>query len=206
MSVFETLAPYRIVRGFLGEDLVEQLLAHAQAHRDRFTPAKVGYKEATRVDEQIRSSAVLRDLGPLADLLTARFRAIADWAAAEMKISPFSADHLEIQLVAHGDGAFFGRHIDTHMHPPSASKTRILTGVYYFHAVPKRFTGGALRLYPLVHKPGMDQPYQDIEVERDMLLLFPSWAPHEVRPVACPSGVFADYRFAINCWYCKARA
>lgn len=206
MSAFHTPAPHRRVRGFLGEDLVERLLAYACDNQDRFLPGRVSYGPDARTDPQIRSAAVLRDLGPLMDPLTARFRAIADWAVAEMKLSPFSVETLEIELAAHGDGAFFRQHIDTQTQCPGSASTRVLTGVYYFHALPKGFSGGALRLYPLVPLPEADRHWQDIEPERDMLVLFPSWAPHEVLPVSCPSGVFAEYRFAINCWYRRTRA
>lgn len=207
MSDFHRQAPYRSVRGFLGEDLVERLLAYALDNRDSFVPAGINTPDGeSRQDPQIRVAAVLRDLGPLKDLLISRFRPVGDWAAAEMKLSPFSADHLEIELVAHGDGAFFRRHIDTQMYNPGGSGVRVLTGVYYFHALPKGFSGGALRLYPLIPVPETDRHCQDIEPERDMLLLFPSWAPHQVLPVSCPSGAFADYRFAVNCWYRMQRA
>jgi Rps23 Pro-64 3,4-dihydroxylase Tpa1-like proline 4-hydroxylase len=42
--------------------------------------------------------------------------------------------------------------------------------------------------------------FVDIEPTNDTLVFFPSWFPHEVLPVACPSGRFEDSRFAINCW------
>jgi Rps23 Pro-64 3,4-dihydroxylase Tpa1-like proline 4-hydroxylase len=34
---------------------------------------------------------------------------------------------------------------------------------------------------------------------------FPSWAPHEVMPISCPSKRFTDSRFAINYWVYRAR-
>jgi Rps23 Pro-64 3,4-dihydroxylase Tpa1-like proline 4-hydroxylase len=42
--------------------------------------------------------------------------------------------------------------------------------------------------------------FVDIEPANDTLVFFPSWYPHEVLPVSCPSGRFEDSRFAINCW------
>ena len=46
----------------------------------------------------------------------------------------------------------------------------------------------------------------DLEPLRNSLVAFPSWVPHEVRPIGVPSGDFGDYRFALNCWYCRALA
>ena len=100
------------------------------------------------------------------------------------------------------DGAFFCRHIDTRVHldPKNHSNPRILSGVYYFHTEPRGFTGGALRLYPAVST----ERHRDIEPQANMLLVFPSWAPHEVLPVQCPSGTLEDSRLAINCWIRRA--
>jgi Rps23 Pro-64 3,4-dihydroxylase Tpa1-like proline 4-hydroxylase len=62
----------------------------------------------------------------------------------------------------------------------------------YFHAEPKAFTGGALRLYAIGRKE--DEDFVDIEAVRNSLLVFPSWAPHEVTPVSCPSKRFSSTR------------
>ena len=83
---------------------------------------------------------------------------------------------------------------------PDARSDRALTGVFYFHRQPKGFSGGELRLYA-IGRAEDDRRYVDLTPGSDTLLLFPSWAPHEVRPVSCPSGAFLDSRFAINCWY-----
>ncbi len=32
----------------------------------------------------------------------------------ELRVTPFQVDSFGIELVAHGDGAFYKRHIDTH--------------------------------------------------------------------------------------------
>ena len=108
-----------------------------------------------------------------------------------------AAPKLELQLVAHHDGAFYKRHIDTQT-ASDRKNIRVLSGVYYFHAEPKPFSGGALRLYAIGGDDATD--FVDIEPQRNSLLVFPSWAPHEVRTVSCPSKQFSDSRFAINCW------
>lgn len=191
---FDLIPPHRIVQGFLGEELIERLLVHAQARENEFTPTEVG----SGYEPGIRLSTVLRDFGELHAEIEARFRAIVPQAMADLGLLPFELAHCEIELVAHGDGAFFKRHIDTRIYKPDTKTQRAMTGVLYFHARPKSYSGGQLRLYALDHS---GEHYVDIEPQRDQLLLFPAWAPHEVMPVSCPSGKFADSRFAINCWY-----
>jgi Rps23 Pro-64 3,4-dihydroxylase Tpa1-like proline 4-hydroxylase len=108
-----------------------------------------------------------------------------------------------MELAAHNDGAFFARHIDTFTGSPDLPATqRMVTAVYYFFAAPKRFSGGALRLYPLLDASDSGR-FEDFEPISDSLICFPSFAPHAVQPIACPSGQFADSRFAINVWICR---
>ncbi|MBX9634968.1 MAG: 2OG-Fe(II) oxygenase [Magnetospirillum sp.] len=201
LRAFEECGPHRVIRNFLGPDLVNQLLALAEANQDAFKPAGVG---DGILDPEIRVSLLLRDLGPLREVLKARFRAIMDHAVAELRLAPFDLGRVEIELAAHGDGAFFGRHIDTRTGPTDNTMDRALTGVLYFHAQPKNYGGGQLRLHSIL-PPEQGGCVQDITPERDMLLLFPSWLPHEVRPIVCPSGAFMDSRFAINCWFWSRR-
>lgn len=201
MNAFETPAPFRLVPGFLGDDLIERLLAFANANRDLFVPAKIGQDQG-KVAPEIRSSLLTHDFGPMKEEVKARFAAIREQAVADLRLSPFEPASMELQLVTHGDGAFYKRHIDTSTDPRRSDTVRVLTGVLYFHAQPKGFSGGQLRMHSIL-PPDQGGTHVDVEPERDMLLLFPSWAPHEVMPVSCPSGEFARSRFAINCWYRK---
>src|SRR5262249_43378463 len=110
------------------------------------------------------------------------------------------SNHIELELVAHGNGAFFKRHIDTFTGAAANDKSkRLISGVYYFHSEPKAFSGGVLRLYRFGRVENGDD-FIDIQPEQNVLVAFPSWAPHEVLPVTCPSGRFADARFSVNCW------
>jgi Rps23 Pro-64 3,4-dihydroxylase Tpa1-like proline 4-hydroxylase len=133
-----------------------------------------------------------------------RMRELFPALSAEIGTPPFELESIELELVAHGDGAFFGRHIDTFTRAAAnIDQQRILSAVYYFHARPKGFSGGALRLFALSAVAGKDAEFLDIEPEHDTLVVFPSWVPHEVCKVSCPSGSFADSRFAVNCWFCR---
>lgn len=90
---------------------------------------------------------------------------------------PFTRSHVQVELVAHGDGASYARHIDT------------VTG----SVQPQ----GPRRLHAL-----MGDKITDIEPAHDLMVAFPSWMPHEVMPVSVPGGRFEDSRFAMNIWLC----
>ena len=118
-----------------------------------------------------------------------RFLPLVPHMVGKLRTTPVRAPGLELELVAHNQGAFYKRHIDTQTASDRKS-LRVLSGVYYFHAVPKAFTGGELRLYAIGAE---NAPFVDIAPERNSLLVFPSWAPHEVRPISCSSGRFIDF-------------
>jgi SM-20-related protein len=161
-----------------------------------FTPTRVG---SHAIDPSFRVSARLRDLGKFRQVLKTKILDLVPSFVAEMRATPIEEPKLETELVAHGDGAFYKRHIDTLTRDYHDTKQiRVLTGVYYFNAEPRAFSGGALRLHAIGGKEA--QNFVDIAPLHNSLLVFLAWAPHEVLPVSCPSKRFIDSRFAINCW------
>ncbi|WP_372024076.1 2OG-Fe(II) oxygenase [Tistrella mobilis] len=199
IDAFSAVPPHLVIRDAFGADMASRLLAFALAQAELFSETQVGNQKG-RVAKQIRSSRVIGTLGALEGDLETKFRALLPRATAALHLAPFTLDSLSMELAAHGDGDFYRRHIDTFVRGEMTGTDRVLTAVYYFHATPRPFTGGELRLHSL--RP-LDQggSYIDIEPVHDSLLLFPAWAPHEVCPVSCPGGSFAQSRFAINCWY-----
>jgi predicted 2-oxoglutarate/Fe(II)-dependent dioxygenase YbiX len=196
------MPPYLVIGSFLEEDTVAGLLDFALGHEHSFEPTKVGRASPKTIKPKIRVSLGMRDLGPFKPILKSKMLALVPDLVAKLKTPAVNTPQLELQLVAHGDGAFYKRHIDTHTVPDRES-IRVLSGVYYFHSHPKAFTGGALRLYA-IGDPAM-ATFVDIEPEHNTLLVFPSWIIHEVMPVSCPSHRFVDSRFAINCWIYRSK-
>jgi len=88
--------------------------------------------------------------------------------------------------------------------PKDSKGQRAMTGVYYFHRQPRGFSGGALRIHPIMNQAAGER-FTDIAPDNDSFVLFASWVPHEVRPIACPSQQWLDSRFSINCWYWSRR-
>ena len=192
--------PYLVLPDFLDEAAVAGLLDHTISRQAQFTPTGVGAKRgATSINPSVRVSMGLADLGPFRPMLKERILGLLPTLVERLRVKAPEQPRLETQLVAHGDGAFYRQHIDTQTASyQERDRIRVLSGVYYFHTEPKAFTGGALRLYAIGGREG--ENFIDLEPARNCLLVFLSWAPHEVLPVTCPSKAFADSRFAINCW------
>lgn len=191
--------PHGILRDWLGPSGVERLLTYAAEHRERFSPSKVRHGSDGLLDPMQRVSLILKDLGSCRPVLEEAVRASLPDILSATRTQPFEPSRVELELAAHGDGAFFLKHIDTYAGQPALTSRRVISGVYYFHTLPRPFSGGTLRLFGL----GSSQTI-DIEPENDTLVVFPSWFPHEVLPVSCPSRRFEDSRFAVNCWIHQA--
>lgn len=190
--------PHLIFPDWLGETEAARLLAFSLAAETRFTPTRLNDHGASRVDEVVRQSSVLKDLGAFAEPLCAKALALQDGLETAFDMQHTPANSTQIEMVAHGDGAFYRPHTDTFAGDEyTPGGRRRLTMVYYLHRRPRRFTGGRLRLFDRGGE-------QSIEVEptHDSLLVFPSSARHEVETISCPGGAFADGRFAVNIWLC----
>ncbi|HEV7289961.1 2OG-Fe(II) oxygenase [Sphingomonas sp.] len=205
LSAFSALPPYWVIDAAFGADLAAQLVEFVLERETAFTEAMVGKNAARTVRKTIRSSRTMQDFGALRETLENRFRDVLPAALSRLRMAPFSLTGLSMELAAHGDGDFYHRHIDTFVAGTMSGADRVLTGVYYFHAIPRPFSGGELRLHSL-HGPEQGGSHVDVEPQNDRLVLFPAWVPHEVRPTSCPDGGFAQSRFAINCWYLRESA
>ena len=191
------MLPHRVITGFLGEAAAAGLLAHAIEREAAFLPTTLGPAAKGRVDPAVRMSVGTRDLGRHRSIIETGLAARLVDLAVAVGAAPVDRPRFELELTAHNDGAFYRRHIDTRT-GADRRRIRVISGVYYVHRRPKAFSGGALRLYA-VGDPTF-ATFQDVEPAHDALVVFPSWAPHEVMPVRCPSGRFEDSRFAVNCW------
>jgi SM-20-related protein len=204
-DIFTKPPVYGRVANWLGPRMLARLLDFVQIQRDSFVQTTIGHKEAARIDLKIRRSSRAKSLGDLKEELRTRVRAILPVMLERLGTGSFEPSRLDLEMVAHGDGAFYAEHRDTIIEGEDCIEgqklvaRRIISAVYYFHYLPKSFSGGVLRIYPLA---GSKKSNELIEIEpvNDTLVFFPSWFPHEVLPVSCPSGRFEDSRFAINFW------
>ena len=186
---------------FLPMTSADELLGWAVAHESRFEPTWVGHGGGERRDESLRVSVSVRDFQPYEEDIRQRALEIGPSLFADFGVTPSRIDAVELELVAHNDGAYYRRHMDTATGSNWALQgARVLSAVYYLFRRPKGFDGGQLRLHPFGDGGG-EPGALDIEPQHNALVVFPSWAAHEVLPVSCPSGRFADSRFAVNIWF-----
>ncbi len=201
-EVLNKIPKYRIVRDWLGPETVERLLRFSHANEHQFVDTVVvNRREGERVDRARRVSRKLPSLDDLNDELRSKLKLndVFPLMFDMLGKQPFIPSNVEAELVAHGDGAFFQCHIDTMTGFDHKARGRIISAVYYFHVLPKAFSGGVLRIHSLAAS-GQEGTFVDISPDNDTLVFFPSFFPHEVLPVKCASGQFLDSRFAINFW------
>ena len=197
---------FQSIPKFLGSEFNSKLLDFVLDKEDEFKPSTVG--KIGSHDPQIRVSSILSDIGSFKVVLEQRILDLVPQLITQLGLTPFTPTGVEIEAAQHVEGAFYRRHIDLFTAQDRNEKAdRLISLVYYFHKIPKSFSGGVLRLYP---SPGVsyrpDEPSTDVTPEQDLAIAFSSWVPHEILPVSCPTGQFGDSRFAINCWVLRARA
>jgi Rps23 Pro-64 3,4-dihydroxylase Tpa1-like proline 4-hydroxylase len=200
------LPPFHVFRDFLPDAERAALLDFALASEESFVPTTIVRNAEAVVDVDSRISTKLPDLGPFTGRLRRALRDSSGDIFARTGVRPFDVGRIEVELVAHNDGAHFARHSDTlaganrQRGPDGAPADRVVSGVYYFYREPKGFAGGELRLHAFDFD-GAAGDFVDIEPAQNSLLVFPSFAAHEVRRVSCPGRRFEDSRFAVNCWF-----
>lgn len=205
MSLAAKLPGYHVNDQFLSKRDRQELLAFCLQNDDMFSPASVTTKSEKDgklhgvVRPKIRKSSKAELPKTYEDKYSQLVKDELPKVVKSLGMSLPEHYNLELECVAHGDGCFFARHIDTIT--SKNSHARLISAVYYFYQEPKPFTGGELRLYSID-----GSVYQDIVPANNLIIFFPSIFPHEVLPVAEPSGEFAASRFSINCWVRKDRS
>jgi Rps23 Pro-64 3,4-dihydroxylase Tpa1-like proline 4-hydroxylase len=188
--------------GVLGAAGHARLLEAAIARESQLEPSRVTTNVAG-----YRRSRLVHQPGELAADLVALVRARLPELCARLDVSPFPVGEIEAQLTVHNEGDYFHAHSDN---GDAGTRSREISYVYYFHRLPKGFTGGELALFD-ARVGGGGQPVADgppvvIEPESDSLVVFPSACLHEVRPVRMLGGDWRDGRFTINGWVRRAAA
>jgi hypothetical protein len=194
-------ASFIVLDDFVGEARTARLLRYAIAQESGFVPSKVALGHAAMIDESRRVSKVNANVAPVMALVEPVIRKAVDRALRKLGLVNVDSYRLEPELTWCGDGAFFKRHTDT-LYRDRFANQRVMTMVHYFYREPKAFSGGQLRLYGVGAEAR--RCISEIEPRFDRAIFFPAWFPHEVLPVRCRSGAFADGRFAISCWVRKS--
>lgn len=192
-----------IIDDFLPPADHADLLAYVLAHPERFEPSLVRRQGQEHFAPAGRNSLLHEGtLGDLGARFEAAILAQRDQLFAATGTPAFPVERCEIELSVHRDGGFYKPHQDTFTGKDreGLKSDRVVTVVYYFHTLPRGFSGGEIALYPF--RPG--EPLR-VEPRDNRLVAFPSFALHEVLPVSCPGDNFAAARFSINCWLRRAK-
>ena len=209
------MPPHAQFYDFLSSTELADFTDWAIANESRFKPAKVylGTEGAAKINPEMRQALKLRNLGSFEPVLEERLLGHLPSIMSAVGYAGKEPRSIDFELNAYGEGAYFRPHMDIAVGRERAllgskqDEDRVITAVFYFYREPKNFEGGALRLYRFGADASdidrQDANSRTFEPVQNSLLVFPPWATHAVERVACPSGRFADYRFALNCWFCR---
>ena len=180
---------------FLVLEELNALMQYTLSRESGFRASGVHDPESTQ--QAHRRSLVSMETGPVHELVSKRIQFYFRFVLSGLNHPYFEISRVESQLTASNDGDYFRLHNDnTHANWP----TREITYVYFFHWLPRPFTGGELLLYDSELPSGTAAPRKRIDPECNTMVLFPSSCLHEILTVRCPSRRFADSRFTLNGW------
>ena len=186
---------------FLAPQELHELVSYTLQQEADFTTSEViSPAEGGLVDYEHRRSRVLVPSGKHESVMIERIKGVLPLVLARLGMEEFPIASVESQITASNDGDFFRQHPDN---GEAEVASRHLTFVYFFHREPRQFEGGELR----IHDSRMKEDhyvntgsYQSIVPEQNQIVFFPCSLLHEITPVRCPSGAFADSRFTLNGW------
>lgn len=142
----------------------------------------------------------------LTDLVVDRVRALIPETAPAIGVGTLSPGEIEVQITAHGDGAFYKPHQDGSLDPASPIHRRRVSFVYYLHAPTDDgsppFGGGDLKLYDTTLPAGtfnIDR-FTRVAPKDNRLILFDSLFVHEVCPVRLDDDNPRHRRLTVNGW------
>ncbi len=105
--------PHRILAGWLGEAGSARLLAYTLAAEAQFIPTRLAHEGTGRLETLTRQSSVLKDLGDFARPLRRKALALQAELEADFEMDHTLPNSTQMEVVAHGDGAFYRPHTDT---------------------------------------------------------------------------------------------
>jgi SM-20-related protein len=202
IASIEIPPPHAMVRDFMTPGELSQIWDFTEGHLDGFQASGAYNAHDPRNTALTRRSRILDgpDNGTMAGLVFPKLQALMPSLWPQLNMRPTPLNKLECQITAHGDGDFFGIHIDNGA--PSIAYRQV-SYVFYFHREPKQFSGGLLRLYNTLIEGGTAKCGShavDIDPPGNSVIIFPPSIYHEVTPIRCASSALADQRLTLNGW------
>lgn len=202
--IHESPVPFVHVQNFLNALDQEQVWGIINENQPAFSQALLGNRE---LNLESRSSHVLyhQHLQDIEERFLDKIKSALADILPKLGFLPFDLTRAELQLTMHLDGDFFKTHKD--IGNSGRTGTQHITFVYYFHCVPKRFTGGDLLLFDTnIKTDTYNNRYTRISPDHNSLIFFPSWAFHQVTPIQLATNRYDEGRFTLNGWLHKPAA
>jgi SM-20-related protein len=193
--------PVLVLDEFLVRQELNSLMRYVLDRESAFQATRViNSHGGDQLDAQYRRSRVLFSIDEFERLFADRLSFFLPHVLWRLDMEPFPVSRIEIQLTASNHGEFFRQHIDN---GSDSVSRRALTFVHFFYREPKPYSGGQLRVfdYPWPGQRTADAAAHVIEPQQNQIVFFQSNRLHEIFPVDCPSGEFADSRFTVNGWF-----
>jgi len=196
--------PWLRVPDLLSDDEHRQLVEFTLANEAKFEPSGIINRDGRPgLDPGFRSSLSFRGgaTPEIWALFEQRLHAILPAVRKALGVPHFRLCSIERQLTAHRDGGFFAPHADV---GSPVTDGRRISCVYYFNVRPRRFSGGALKLYDWWDTPAGRRPAGTctrLDPLDNSLLFFRSTDIHEVMPVQCHGPDFDSSRFTVVIWF-----
>lgn len=187
--------PFARVENVLPDAAIGELLAFVLANEHRFRDSKA--KTAGGVYTDARQSKVWQRVTGLPTALEEIVARTVAANAVRLGVHGEMRETFEIEIGAYRDGDVFTPHLDR---GEGIARLRRITTLFYFYALPARFSGGDLRLYDSGTNGEFDPAaWTSFEPTNNSLLQFRADAFHAVSPVVGPT-LFADNRFCLTFW------
>jgi Rps23 Pro-64 3,4-dihydroxylase Tpa1-like proline 4-hydroxylase len=188
-------APFVLLKDFLAREFHDALVPFMVSVRDKFVPMVGGNKE---YQPNHRQALDFPDKWEGKQRFRSCLAKILPQAIPRLHLPEFVIGPIEVCVRAYQDGNFFRVHQDSSPTGPCAS--RVINFVYYFHKLPRSYTGGELLLFDsdIEADTFSMARFTRVVPEDNSLIIFPCNFYHSVVPIRCPSQDFADSRFVIN--------
>jgi hypothetical protein len=198
-------APFAFIRNAFPRDVHQALLPLLLSAEDQLGAAMVGdgkYKPETRESLELPNPLQWDVMKCCRRIL----RNLLPELQPRLNIPPFAIDYLEFNVRVYRTGHYFRTHQDAPEGVPAAA--RRLSYVYFFHKMPRSFSGGDLVLFDTDTRANefTASAFTRIAPEDNALVVFPSRYYHCVVPLLCQTDDLINSRFVINGHVCERPA
>ncbi len=198
-------APFLYKENYLTNDELAHIWKTVKNNKNSFDHSELSTDSTKgKIDNDYRKSVTLygNKLKDISGWFLEKISSDLSDICSYITIEPFLPSLREIQLTRHGNNEFFKIHQDSGDKPNI--RTRTLTFVYYFHTIPRAFSGGEILLFDTDTKEDKcGKHFTKLTPANNSIVFFSSNYFHQVTPVYLKNDIFENGRFAIHGWLHK---